>query len=87
MNHTPVQEIDLTAGAGATSVTKKHRAVIISNTGVGTSIVTLTFIDTQGQTTSGFEIRLVANSGPFYIPCRISSASASTSNASILLLA
>lgn len=87
MNHTPVQKIDLTAGAGATSVTKKHRAIIISNTGVGTSTVTLTFIDIDGQTTAGFDIRLVASSGPFYIPCRIASAAVTTSNASILLLA
>jgi hypothetical protein len=87
MNHTPVQKIDLTAGAGATTVTQKHRAVIISNTGAGTSSVTLTFTTTDGISSGDFIIRLVVNSGPFYIPCRIASASAATSNASILLLA
>jgi len=87
MNHTPVQKIDLAAGSSATTVTKKHRAVIISNTGAGTSTVTLTFTTTDGVSSGDFIIRLVANSGPFYIPCKIASAMATTTNASILLLA
>ena len=67
MNHTPIKVIPVAAGANAT-ITDKHRAVIISNTG-------------------NFVIRLVVNSGPFYIPCRVKSISVTGSNASILLLA
>lgn len=87
MNHTPVKTVNLTAGSAATTISDKHRAIIISNTGVSTSTVTLTFTTTQGVVTGNFDIRVAANSGPFYIPCKIASAAATSSNVSILLLA
>jgi hypothetical protein len=87
MNHTPVKVVAVTAGAvTATTISDKHRAIIISNTGSGVSTVTLVFMDKNGQNTGNFEIKLAANSGPFYIPCRITSVSCATSNASIALL-
>jgi len=86
MNHTPVKVVAVTAGAAATTISDKHRAIIISNTGGATSVVTLVFMDKNGQNTGNFEIRIVLNSGPFYIPCRITSVSCSASNISVALL-
>jgi hypothetical protein len=89
MNHTPIRAITVTQGAGATTISDKHRAVIVSNTGTGTSEITLKFLDINGADTGNFVIRLVANSGPFYIPCRVTSISVSasvTAGATILLL-
>jgi hypothetical protein len=86
MNHTPVKVVAVTAGLGATAISDKHRAIIISNTGAGTSVVTLVFMDKNGQNTGSFEIRIAINSGPFYIPCRITSVSCATSNISVALL-
>ena len=85
MNHTPVKVVAVTAGA-ATTISDKHRAIIVSNTGSGVSTVTLVFMDKNGQNTGNFEIKLAANSGPFYIPCRITSVSCTTSNISVALL-
>jgi hypothetical protein len=87
MNHTPIKVIAVTAGAGATTISDKHRAVIVSNTGTTTSEITLQFLDINNLNTENFVIRLIANSGPFYIPCRVKSITATTSNASIVLLA
>lgn len=86
MNHTPVKVVAVTAGAAATTISDKHRAIIVSNTGAGTSVVTLIFMDKNGQNTGNFDIRIAANSGPFYIPCRITSVSCATSNISVALL-
>ena len=88
MNHTPVSVSSITsAGAGSTvTVTEKHRAVIISNTGTTTGILTLKFLDKNGANSDDFVIRTVANSGPFYIPCRVVSAYATGSTFSILHL-
>jgi hypothetical protein len=90
MNHTPIRAITVTQGAGATTISDKHRAVIVSNTGTGTSEITLKFLNINGADTGNFVIRLVANSGPFYIPCRVTSisvAASATAGATILLLA
>jgi hypothetical protein len=87
MNHTPVKVVAVTAGAPSpTTISDKHRAIIVSNTGVSTSVVTLVFMDKNGQNTGNFDIRIAANSGPFYIPCRITSVSCTTSNISVALL-
>lgn len=86
MNHTPIKVIPVAAAANAT-ITDKHRAVIISNTGTTTSEITLQFLDINNLNTGNFVIRLVANSGPFYIPCRVKSISVTGSNAAIVLLA
>lgn len=87
MNHTPIKVIPVAAAANAT-ITDKHRAVIISNTGTtATSEITLQFLNINNLNTGNFVIRLVVNSGPFYIPCRVKSISVTGSNASILLLA
>lgn len=85
MNHTPVKVVAVTVGATIT-ISDKHRAIIVSNTGAGTSVVTLIFMDKNGQNTGNFDIRIAANSGPFYIPCRITSVSCATSNISVALL-
>lgn len=90
MNHTPIKVISpITAGAAATNISDKHRAVIISNIGTTTSEITLQFLDINNLNTGNFVIRLVANSGPFYLPCRVKSiaVTTATSNAAIVLLA
>jgi len=87
MNHTPVKVVAVTASAGATTISDKHRAIIISNSGgATTAVVTLVFMDKNGQNTGDFVIRIVGNSGPFYIPCRITSVSCSGSNITVALL-
>lgn len=89
MNHTPVAVTDIPSTGATTNITTKHRAVIISPSGstAATAVVTLTFLDKNGANTGNFVIRLVQNSGPFYIPCRVMSASATGNAISILQLA
>lgn len=86
MNHTPVKVVAVTAGV-TTTISDKHRAIIISNSGgATTAVVTLVFMDKNGQNTGDFVIRIVGNSGPFYIPCRITSVSCTGSNITVALL-
>jgi len=88
MNHTPVAVTEIPSTGVESAISVKHRAVIISTSGntASPAIVTLKFLDKNGANTSNFVIRIVQNSGPFYIPCRVMAASVTGNAISILHL-